>query len=91
MPEIKITYNGEVKVFERPVTVLDVIGPDKNFIAAYVNRRVRGVDAGDITRGLHHTTQGEILTDGIDAIVDSLYGPDEVLGHSWVDNLLCVC
>ena len=41
MPDIKITYNGEVKVFERPVTVLDVIGRDKNFIAAYVNRRVR--------------------------------------------------
>ena len=41
MPEIKITYNGEVKVFERPVTVLDVVGQDKNFIAAYVNRRVR--------------------------------------------------
>lgn len=41
MPEIKITYNGEVKVFERPVTVLDVVGQDKSYVAAYVNKRVR--------------------------------------------------
>ena len=41
MPEIKITLNGEVKVFDTPVTVLDLVGDDKNYIAAYVNKRVR--------------------------------------------------
>ena len=41
MPEIKITFNGEVKVFDGPITVLDLVGHDYKYIAAYVNKRVR--------------------------------------------------
>ncbi len=41
MPEIKITCNGQVKTFERTVTVLDIVGSNKDYVAAYVDHRVR--------------------------------------------------
>ena len=41
MPEFKITLNGEVRVFENPVTVLDLVGDDKKYVCAMVNKRVR--------------------------------------------------
>ena len=44
------------------------------------------MDAGDIAGCLHHTTKGFVLTDGVDAVVDGLYGPDEVLGDSSFDD-----
>ena len=46
------------------------------------------MDAGDVARGLHHSAKGLVLTDGIDAIVNCLYGPDKILGHLWLDDLL---
>ncbi len=36
-----ITFNGVKKVYEKPVTVLDVVGNDKSIVCAYVNNRVR--------------------------------------------------
>ena len=36
-----ITFNGEKKTFDKPVTVLDVVGTDKSLVCAYVNNRVR--------------------------------------------------
>ena len=41
MPEFKVTLNGEVRVFDGPVTVLDLVGDDKQYVAAMVNKRVR--------------------------------------------------
>ena len=41
MPEFKITLNGEVRVFDKPVTILELIGDDRKYIAAMVNKRVR--------------------------------------------------
>lgn len=38
---ITITFNGEKKVFDKAVTVLEVIGESRDFICAYVNGRVR--------------------------------------------------
>ncbi|MGE4342612.1 MAG: nucleoside kinase [Bacilli bacterium] len=37
----KITFEGEVKTFDRPVRVLDLLGSDHNFFCALVNNRVR--------------------------------------------------
>ncbi len=37
----KVTLNNETKTFDKPITVLDVVGNDKNIVCAYVNRRVR--------------------------------------------------
>ncbi len=41
MPQFNVVLNNETKTFERPVTILDVVGQNKNYIAAYVNKRVR--------------------------------------------------
>ena len=37
----KVFFNNEEKVYKNPVTVLDVVGPNKDYICAYVNHRVR--------------------------------------------------
>lgn len=37
----KITFEGEVKTFDKPVRVLDLLGSDNNFFCALVNNRVR--------------------------------------------------
>ncbi len=36
-----ITFNNDVKTFDKPVTVLDIVGPNKDYVCAYVNGRVR--------------------------------------------------
>ena len=36
-----ITFNGEKKTYDKPITVLDVVGTDKSIVCAYVNNRVR--------------------------------------------------
>ena len=36
-----VTFNGEKKTYEKPVTVLDVVGTSKELVCAYVNNRVR--------------------------------------------------
>lgn len=38
---IKITYNGQELSFNRPVSILEIVGNDKSIICAYVNNRVR--------------------------------------------------
>ena len=37
----KVIFNGKEKIYDAPVTVLDIVGKDKDIICAYVNRRVR--------------------------------------------------
>lgn len=37
----KVVFNEETKIFEKPVTVLDIVGNNKDYICAYVNNRVR--------------------------------------------------
>lgn len=37
----KVTYEGKVQTFTKPVAVLDIVGPDRNHICALVNGRVR--------------------------------------------------
>ncbi|HKM02874.1 MAG TPA: nucleoside kinase [Bacilli bacterium] len=37
----KITFEGKVKTFDKPVRVLDLLGSDHNFFCALVNNRVR--------------------------------------------------
>ena len=36
-----VTFNGEKKTYEKPVSVLDVVGNSKDLVCAYVNNRVR--------------------------------------------------
>lgn len=36
-----VTFKGEKKTYENPITVLDVVGKDKSILCAYVNNRVR--------------------------------------------------
>ena len=36
-----ITFNGQKTTYSKPVSVLDVVGGDKNIVCAYVNNRVR--------------------------------------------------
>ena len=36
-----VTFNKETKTYDKPITVLDIVGKDKDIICAYVNRRVR--------------------------------------------------
>ena len=36
-----VTFNKETKTYDKPITVLEVVGNDKDIICAYVNRRVR--------------------------------------------------
>ena len=38
---IKVVFNNKEKIYDAPVTVLDIVGKDKNIICAYVNGRVR--------------------------------------------------
>lgn len=37
----KVTLNNETKTFDKPITVLDIVGDNKDIVCAYVNRRVR--------------------------------------------------
>ena len=37
----KVVFNNKEKIYNAPITVLDVVGTDKNIICAYVNGRVR--------------------------------------------------
>ena len=36
-----VTFNKETKTYEKPVTVLEIVGNSKEYICAYVNKRVR--------------------------------------------------
>lgn len=36
-----ITFNNETKTYENPVTVLEIVGNNKDYVCAYVNNRVR--------------------------------------------------
>ena len=36
-----VTFNNETKTFNQPVRVLDVVGGNRDFVCAYVNKRVR--------------------------------------------------
>ena len=36
-----ITFNGEKKTFEKPITVLEIVGSDRDIVCASVNNRVR--------------------------------------------------
>ena len=36
-----VTFNNETKTFDKPVTVLEIVGDSKEIICAYVNKRVR--------------------------------------------------
>ncbi|MBO6261764.1 MAG: nucleoside kinase [Bacilli bacterium] len=37
----KVIFNGKEKIYDAPITVLDIVGKDKDIVCAYVNRRVR--------------------------------------------------
>ncbi len=37
----KVVFNNEEKIFEKPVTVLEIVGDNRDYLAAYVNKRVR--------------------------------------------------
>ena len=37
----KVLFNNETKIYENPVTVLDIVGDNRDYLAAYVNKRVR--------------------------------------------------
>ena len=37
----KVIFNNEEKIYENPVTVLDIVGNSRDYLAAYVNKRVR--------------------------------------------------
>ena len=37
----KVLFNNEEKIFDNPVTVLDIVGNSREYLAAYVNKRVR--------------------------------------------------
>lgn len=41
MSNFTIIFNDQKKVYDRPVSVLDIVGHDKNIVCAYVNKRVR--------------------------------------------------
>ena len=38
---IKVVFNNTEKIYDAPVTVLDIVGKDRDIICAYVNGRVR--------------------------------------------------
>jgi len=38
---IKVTFNNETKTYERPVTVLDVVGDNHDYLCCYVDNRIR--------------------------------------------------
>ena len=37
----KVLFNNQEKVYEQPISVLDVVGNNKEYVCAYVNHRVR--------------------------------------------------
>ena len=37
----KVLFNNQEKVYDKPVTVLDIVGDNHDFVCAYVNKRVR--------------------------------------------------
>ena len=37
----KIIFNNEEKIYDQPVKVLDIVGDSREYLAAYVNKRVR--------------------------------------------------
>lgn len=37
----KVTFNEQTKEYDAPLTVLDVVGKNREYVCAYVNRRVR--------------------------------------------------
>lgn len=37
----KVFFNGKETVYDSPISVLDIVGPDKDIVCAYVNHRVR--------------------------------------------------
>ena len=37
----KVVFGSETKIYEKPVSVLEVVGDNKEIVCAYVNRRVR--------------------------------------------------
>ena len=37
----KVLFNNEEKIYDNPVSVLDIVGPDRDIVCASVNRRVR--------------------------------------------------
>ena len=37
----KVVFKNEVKTYDNPVTVLDVVGNNRDYVCAYVNKRVR--------------------------------------------------
>ena len=37
----KVLFNNQEKIYEKPVTVLDVVGDNHDYVCAYVNKRVR--------------------------------------------------
>ena len=36
-----VTFNGEKKTYEKPITVLDIVGKSRDIVCCYVNNRVR--------------------------------------------------
>ena len=36
-----VTFNNQTKTYDKPVKVLDIVGPSKDIVCAYVNNRVR--------------------------------------------------
>ena len=36
-----ITFNGEKKTYEKPISVLEIVGPSRDLVCAYVDNRVR--------------------------------------------------
>ena len=36
-----ITFNNETKTYEKPVMILDIVGNSREYVCAYVNRRIR--------------------------------------------------
>ncbi len=52
-----VTFNNVTKTFENPITVLDIVGQDRNFICASVNGRIR-----ELTYTLDKDSTVEVLT-----------------------------
>ena len=55
-----------------------------------IDSALGGLNAGDIAAGLNHSVQGRVLTNGVDAVVDSLQGKDEVAGYGILDDGLSI-
>ena len=36
-----VTFNNETKTYEKPITILEIVGPNRDYVCAYVNGRVR--------------------------------------------------